>query len=394
MRSSRWVFENVGLTRRVRADWHTPRIDISVITNNRPTSLARLLTSLSNAHYFGDDVSLSISLEQTADKETQTLVDALAWPFGVVTLRHRILLGGLMPAIVESWYPASNDSYGVFLEDDIEVSPQSYAWLKLSILYYRYYTPMRSQSARMYGVSLYQPRAIELRLEGRQPFDAHALFANLSLPSTLPYLSQIPCSWGAVYFPEIWREFHAYLGLRLVEPSSSLVRPIVPEIRSNRWTRSWKKHFIDLAYLRGYTMLYPNFANFSSLSTNHVEKGVHISIVVEATTAQFEVPLMRDDESVLDLPGRKMPTWDALPVLDFWGAVASEEELVGRGAKLVVERMECPALEVGGGQRYDVGELLCGGRGGEKVEVDAGLGVGEPTRKVDGHARYRRGRGV
>jgi hypothetical protein len=33
----------------------------------RPISLHRLLTSLRTAHYFGDDVSLAINLEQTAD---------------------------------------------------------------------------------------------------------------------------------------------------------------------------------------------------------------------------------------------------------------------------------------------------------------------------------------
>ena len=55
-----------------------------------------------------------------------------------------------MPAIVESWYPKGNHSYGVFLEDDVEVSPLFYAWLKYAILYYRYTPAMKSQSNRLF----------------------------------------------------------------------------------------------------------------------------------------------------------------------------------------------------------------------------------------------------
>lgn len=42
-----------------------------------------------------------------------------------------------MAAIVESWYPYGNDSYGLLLEDDVELSPLFYAWIKMSILKYR-----------------------------------------------------------------------------------------------------------------------------------------------------------------------------------------------------------------------------------------------------------------
>lgn len=344
-----------------RADWHTPKIDISVITNDRPASLNRLLTALQDAHYFGDEVSLSLNLEQTADRATQRLVDDFQWGFGPVTLRHRIILGGLMPAIVESWYPASNDSYGVFLEDDVEVSPMFYSWLKFTILHYRYYTPMRERSTRLFGVSLYQQRNIELRPEGRQPFDAHKLFASLSMPSTLPYLSQIPCSWGAAYFPEVWREFHAYLALRLSETALPISDSIVPEIRSNKWPRSWKKYFIELVYMRGYVMLYPNYDNFASFSNNHLEKGTHIHVatVDEKRKRQFDVPLMGRNGSILALPEARLPHWDALPVIDLWGALASDDDLVERGWQSVAQLDTCPPFRLDILPTYNARELLC-----------------------------------
>ncbi|GAA5944857.1 uncharacterized protein JCM15063_003019 [Sporobolomyces koalae] len=344
--------------------WHTPRIDVSVITNDRPVSLHRLLLSLRSAHYFGDDVSLALNLEQTADRLTQRLVDDFRWNQGPLNLRHRILLGGLMPAIVESWYPASNDTYGVLLEDDVEVSPLFYGWLKFTILKYRYTAAGRAASSRLFGISLYQQKNIELRPEGRQPFDAHKLFDSLSLHPTTPYLSQIPCSWGAAYFPEHWREFHSYLSLRLSEIALPISEPIVPAIRSNRWPRSWKKYFIELVYLRGYTMLYPNYPGFESLSTNHLEKGTHVktSQVEEKKKVLFEVPLLDVEGSLVDsLPAGQLPEWGSMPIMDLWGSLASNEDLIERGWQTTRQIGSCatlPDLDVPK-LRHDARELLC-----------------------------------
>jgi len=115
-----------------------PRVDISVITKDRPHSLRRLLSSLSNGKYFGDALNLRINMEQSSDSETMRIVETFPWEHGNVFVHHRVILGGLLPAVVESWYPQSNDTYGLLLEDDVELSPLFYAWIKMSILRYRY----------------------------------------------------------------------------------------------------------------------------------------------------------------------------------------------------------------------------------------------------------------
>ena len=43
---------------------------------------------------------------------------------------------------------------------------------------------------------------------------------------------------------------------------------------TNGWKTSWKKFLIELAYLKGLVVLYPNFPNQSSFSTNHLEAGM------------------------------------------------------------------------------------------------------------------------
>ena len=169
--------------------------------------------------------------------------------------------------------------------------------------------------------------------------------ANIEHPNT-PFLSQIPCSWGAVYFPEHWREFHEYLAIRLSGrlPELPTGQVIAPGLRSNRWTHSWKKYFIELVYLRGYMMLYPNYDDYKSLSTNHLEIGSHVKVVsrdvYERKKRLFLLPLLElpsdsqeagNTTSLLDLPMGRVPSWPALPVTDLFGLLTTAETLKGRG---------------------------------------------------------------
>lgn len=118
-------------------DWHKPQLEISVITDDRPVSLTRLLASLSAAYFFGDAVALRINVEQTAGPQTLQLIHGFEWPYGPVFVHRRVIHGGLLPAVVESWYPRSDNAYGLMLEDDVELSPLFYAWVKMALLHYR-----------------------------------------------------------------------------------------------------------------------------------------------------------------------------------------------------------------------------------------------------------------
>ena len=46
----------------------------------------------------------------------------------------RVAKGGLIAAVVESWVPSDAHSYGILLEDDIEVSPFFYLYAKHPLL--------------------------------------------------------------------------------------------------------------------------------------------------------------------------------------------------------------------------------------------------------------------
>ncbi|KAF8909418.1 hypothetical protein CPB84DRAFT_1766090 [Gymnopilus junonius] len=312
--------------------WHTPQIVVSVITKDRPQSLLRLFESLSNARYFGDSLDLRINVEQDCDTETLDVAANMIWPIGRVFLHRRIIHADLLPAVLESWYPQSNDSYGVLLEDDVEVSPLFYAWIKMTILRYRY-GDSNDKIPALFGVSLYQQKHLELPLEGRRPFNPRSFFS-------------VPCSWGAVYFPDHWREFHDYLSFRFAESVFTLEDNVVEGVRSNHWLKSWKRYFIELVYLRGYVMLYPNYEDFLSLSTNHLEVGSHVKVRSSEREDLFSLPLMQLQEpqemcKLLDLPNRRLPHVELLPVLNLTGSLTSLEEIIQRGESRRLDIMQC-----------------------------------------------------
>jgi hypothetical protein len=114
-----------------------PIVELSVITYDRPNSLTRLLGSLRDAYYFGDTVNMRINIEHAGDSETMKAIEDQRWPHGRIFVHHRVVHAGLLTAVVESWYPHTQHSYGVLLEDDVEVSPLFYAWIKMSLLRYR-----------------------------------------------------------------------------------------------------------------------------------------------------------------------------------------------------------------------------------------------------------------
>ncbi|KAJ4969909.1 hypothetical protein NE237_003008 [Protea cynaroides] len=309
------------------AYWNRMRVSFNIITQDRATSFRRLLKSLSDAYYVGDEISISFNMDSKVDEETVRLVNSF----------QRIIQGGLIRAVSESWYPSSNDDFGLLLEDDIEVSAYYYLWIKYVPLAY-HYDPQVS-FPELSSISLYTPRLVEV-IKERPKWNATEIFNHIH-PNT-PYLHQLPCSWGSVSFPKHWREFYVYMNIRFTLDAKQ--NPVqIPKSRTNVWQASWKKFLIDMMYLRGYVSLYLNFPNQESFSTNHMEPGAHISAkdnVVKHDKADFEVPLLKEDFQGL-LPGGKLPPASKLPSLNLFYQAVSLKGLKAAGAKLGQDVIGC-----------------------------------------------------
>ena len=259
----RWVFL---LDQAAIASWQKPQLTITVLTQKRLESLQRLTKSLVSTDFFGHTVDLVFCIDVSNDElAVVKYLTQFVWPHGRKTLRHRVGQASYVVNAMESWYPADNDDYLAFFEDDESVSPHWFHFVKLSLLASRY-SSNKIAPGQLVALSLYTHRFAELVPHG--PLNMTAKF-----PGNTPFLFQYYATWGEVVFPEYWREFQAYYDFRQAATGSEFN---IPGSSSNDWVGSIKKFKLELNFARGYVMLYPNFVNQVSFSTNHFELGEHV----------------------------------------------------------------------------------------------------------------------
>ena len=292
---------------------------IFVFAWRRLASLQRLLDSLQAAEYCGHQIPLTIFVDGGASEAVVSAARAAAWTHGKKALVLYDELG-LTLGIRGMWINASSldapdHTHVLPLEDDTEVSPLYYWWLLRAAHFYdppagaqaggeggsvEEKNAVEDDSRRLYfsdgerllrrdrlvGISLYTPRLNEIAYP--------QVKWSPDLATQQPaFLLQVPCSWGALYFGSVWRDFLRFYMQRVRPPFFDLAQeaaqrgigkdlePLgepclqLPSSRSNVWPRSWKRFMLDYMYGRGMTMLYPNLARQRSFSTTYMERGGH-----------------------------------------------------------------------------------------------------------------------
>ena len=365
---------------------------IFVFAWRRLASLQRLLDSLQAAEYCGHQVPLTIFIDGGASKVVETAARDATWTHGKKALVLYDELG-LSLGIRGMWINASSldapdHTHVLPLEDDIEVSPLYYWWLLRAARFYD--PPARAQAQargegegegggveeaveedgrrrlyftdgerllrrdRLVGISLYTPRLNEIAYP--------QVKWSPDLATQQPaFLLQLPCSWGALYFGSVWKDFLRFYKQRVRPPFFDLGQeaaqrgigkdrePLgepclhLPASRSNVWPRSWKRFMLDYMYGRGMTMLYPNLARQRSFSTTYMERGGHSGkdggmedISMHAVRQDIDplktVPLITGLEigEVHRRLGR-LPPLESLPTFDLHHSRRSRASLVLQG---------------------------------------------------------------
>lgn len=306
-------------------------ISIAIISNDRLDSLKRLCDSLLNAIYSPTllqavDLRIIFNLESGSSPQLIDYVNDFQWEYGSKHVNRRVQRGGLIRAVSESWFPSSDNDYGLLLEDDIEVSPLYMVWIEAMLSLH-----LNESDHRLSGISLYSPRVTETRLENpRVPFDSNKLAQRLTGDQHFPYLMQTPCSWGALYFPGHWRQFISHMQDSIAkEANGTARRDVIPGSRTNHWKQSWKKYYFEIMHTNGWYLLYPNFRDQASFSTNHIEPGEHITTIsrkeAKLRAQRYMVPLLNvsDYDSVTRII-RKLAEGSGaffrkLPLVDLFG---------------------------------------------------------------------------
>ena len=262
---------------------------IFVFAWRRLASLKRLVTSLKKAEYCGAKraagrLSLTFLLDTGASPAVEAYVRGVRWPYGPVRVAQEPP-GAPARGIRGMWIDAmareleANEpptAHLLPLEDDVELSPLWYWWLRRA---HNAYGPFDAASGvgptwgrdvaegarQLVGVSLYTPRLDEIAYPSRHWRPRWPSMAG-SAPA---FLFELPCSWGALFFRDYWRRFLRFYAQRGSPPfynasyepfqqGKLAAREVlgdralaIANSRASTWPRSWKRFLIDYMYGRG-----------------------------------------------------------------------------------------------------------------------------------------------
>ncbi|XP_021801937.1 uncharacterized protein LOC110746048, partial [Prunus avium] len=145
---------------------------VKVLTFNRLESVTRCLRSLAAADYLTDKVQLHGYIDHFALRDASSNVgqklkeshrileflDGFEWKYGDKLIHYRTANAGLRAQWLEAWWPSSDNEFAFVVEDDLEVSPLYYKFLRSLIV--NYYYNASNYRPYIYGASLQRPRFV------------------------------------------------------------------------------------------------------------------------------------------------------------------------------------------------------------------------------------------
>ena len=236
---------------------------IVVIGYNRVDSIKRLLHSLENVDYAGDQVSLICSIDNSGTHDVEKYVDSYVWKYGRKIVRtfkerqglrkHVLLCGDLVKDYV---------AIAVF-EDDICAAPGFYRYMKATVEYYQ-------DDDRIAGISLYS-----------HAWNVNAMQAFIPEQSEYDvFFMQFAQSWGQIWTKKQWENFRKWYAEHDAEIQSD---DDIPEYVTNWPNTSWLKYYIAYCIKENKYFVYP----YLGMSTCFADVGEHERI----KNTMYQIPV-------------------------------------------------------------------------------------------------------
>ncbi|KAL3530064.1 hypothetical protein ACH5RR_009386 [Cinchona calisaya] len=211
-----------------------------------------------------DKGSQDLDSKLNLSREILDFVDGFRWDFGEKFVHYRNLNVGLQSQWLEAWWPSSDDEFAFVVEDDLEVSPLYFRFLKALIL--NYYYNQSNFSPVIYGASLQRPRFVPGKHGNKLQLDSESRL----------FLYQLVGTWGQLLFPRPWKEFRLWYDANKTKG----IKPILDGMVTTGWykrmgERIWTPWFIKFIHVHGYFNIYTNFMNETALSVSHRDAGVN-----------------------------------------------------------------------------------------------------------------------
>ena len=247
-------------------------IKVIVLTMNRPQSLLRLLRSINRTYfeYPGDRLEVEIHVDKSHGLYYQDCVNIAAnfsLPPGRGSVRSRIAETnrGLRAAWFDGWRPGMPGEHAIILEDDLELAPAWYSWLRKAWLSYRHRTDIAGIALSRQFLMFKKPERSDMEI----------------INSHQPFLYKLVGTWAFSPHPEQWRSFLAWF--RSLD--SETFDPYVPGLITSDWLHihtkqgrrhmTWEQWHIYHSQHHGLYTLYINLPAREVLANNWMEAGVH-----------------------------------------------------------------------------------------------------------------------
>lgn len=249
-------------------------IAIVTVAYNRVDSLSRLLSSLDNAYYEDNDVTLIISVDKSKTDVVERFADDYQWSHGEkIVDKHEKNLG-LRPHMMSlgKWFDRFDAI--VVLEDDIVVSPNFYYYTKQTVN--KYYSCHEVAGISLYSIAVnYQTTMLFQPIK-----DEHdAYFMNCAI------------SWGEIWMRDSWQRFYDWY----VKHQDFPMMPHLPRGICLWNQKSWLKYHTRYCIEENKYFVHP----YVSLSTNFGDAGEHSNGAVNTV---YQVELQRGTKQNFNLP--------------------------------------------------------------------------------------------
>ncbi|KAH3706384.1 uncharacterized protein LOC127858293 [Dreissena polymorpha] len=292
---------NIALVNIVNIDTFKIDLRVIVIVYNRAHSVLRLLESLNRADYENDNVKLEVWIDRSINGTVDQLTEQTAREFRFRHGAYDVIVHpqhvGIYGQWLSTWNPNNNSQeIAVILEDDLEVSPHFYKYLKHVHSKYDHYPEINGFALQ--GLSIHH---------GVKTWQSFVNYTD----GQCVYLYPVLGTWGFSPSRKNWVRF---LDWYAEARKKSDFKPDVPGNVATSWYNTfleqgknytmWSMWHIHFAWKHDEYTLFPNFKDHKGLTTNWMEPGLHY----DANSSRQSNPLLETwepgYENIPALPAR------------------------------------------------------------------------------------------
>lgn len=236
---------------------------IVLVTYNRIESFKRLLSSVINANYNYNDITLVVSIDHSEkSNEIENIAKEAIWKYGNITIiKHEQNLG-LRKHVISCGDLSYKYGSVIILEDDLVVAKDYYNYVVNALNHY-------GNNDKITGISLYS-----------HTWNGYAKYQFIPQKNDYDvFFGQFSVSWGQCWTCEHWDKFKKWYEKNQILPTG-----IEMPSQIKKWGKqSWGKYFVHYILQNDLYYVMPYY----SFSTNFHEAGVHSKKNNDA----FQVPL-------------------------------------------------------------------------------------------------------